>query len=165
MRKSSLAYILLGSNLGERAESLDKAIIEMERLIGPVERRSSLYETAAIGIPEGPMFLNAVVAILTALKPQELLTTLLTIERDMGRVRTGKVTSRPIDLDIGFYDQLVIEEDDLIIPHPRLHLRRFALAPLVEIAPEYVHPVFQITLKELLDTCVDQSEVSILSRP
>ena len=162
---SSRALILLGSNLGDRLSNIQLAADLIGRRVGTVVASASLYETAAQGIDDAPAFINTAVAVDTELAPSELLQTLLQIERDMGRIRTTQVTSRPIDLDIGFYGNEVVNTSELIIPHPRLHLRRFALAPLVEIAPDFVHPSDGRSLKELLESCPDQSEVTILSRP
>ena len=162
---SSRALILLGSNLGDRLSNIQLAADLIGRRVGTVVASASLYETAAQGIDDAPAFINTAVAVDTELAPSELLQTLLQIERDMGRIRTTQVTSRPIDLDIGFYGNEVVNTSELIIPHTRLHLRRFALAPLVEIAPDFVHPSDGRSLKELLESCPDQSEVTILSRP
>lgn len=158
------AYILLGSNLGDRAGNIELATRLIERRVGRIAARAEFYETPAQGISEAPPFINTAIAVQTELSAHALLDTLLEIEVELGRIRTHEVTSRPIDLDIAFYGDSIIDEDKLIVPHPRLHLRRFALAPLNDIAADHLHPVLKYSVKELLKSCPDQSEVTILSR-
>jgi len=114
-------------------------------------RRSSLYKTEPVGGKDQPWFVNCVVEVRTVLKPRLLLSELKKIESDMGRQPAEKWGPRVIDLDILFYGQEIIREDDLTIPHPELHKRRFVLEPLNEIAPYIIHPVFGISVKGLLD--------------
>jgi 2-amino-4-hydroxy-6-hydroxymethyldihydropteridine diphosphokinase len=139
----------LGSNLGDREAALREALVRLEARGFRVTRRSSLWLTAPVGGPPQDPFLNAVAAGETALSPEELLAACLDTEREMGRVRTMRNGPRTIDLDILFYGAERRSLPGLVIPHPRLHERRFVLEPLFEIAPELAHPVLDLTVAEL----------------
>ncbi len=154
-----LAYIALGSNLGERAQALSLAIAHLASL-GWVVARSSLYETEPVGYHEQPAFLNAVVALETDLEPLPLLRGLLSIEAEMGRDRSQGTPKGPrtLDLDLLLLGDRVVEDEDLTLPHPALAQRRFVLAPLAEIAPELRHPVRGETIAELLAQLPDEGE-------
>lgn len=154
------AYILLGSNLGDRTQHLQQARAMLELNCGKLLRESSIYESPPWGFDAEQSFLNQVLKIETDQSPAELLTRLLSIEKQMGRERNGSAySSRIIDLDILYYESLVLNEPLLSIPHPRLHLRRFTLLPLAEIAADFVHPLLNLTNAELLKKTVDFSEV------
>jgi 2-amino-4-hydroxy-6-hydroxymethyldihydropteridine diphosphokinase len=158
------SYIGLGSNLGDRMMTLRTAIQRLEAL-GRIAGVSSLYETEPVGYLEQPPFLNAVVALETALTPVALLGALLGIERDLGRVRSFPNAPRTLDLDLLLVDDVILDTPELTLPHPRLHERAFVLVPLAEIAPEVVHPGSGKTLRELLHTLPDQRvEVSTVAR-
>ncbi|MBI3604609.1 MAG: 2-amino-4-hydroxy-6-hydroxymethyldihydropteridine diphosphokinase [Nitrospirae bacterium] len=148
-----IAFAGLGANLGDRFQTLQGAIEEMDGLKGmtKVLRRSSFYETEPVGnISTQPLYLNAVIQIETALSARALLSEFLAIEKKQGRVRTALNMPRVLDIDLLFYGSGIIEEEGLRVPHPRLHLRRFVLIPLAEIAPGWVHPVSLETIGELL---------------
>jgi 2-amino-4-hydroxy-6-hydroxymethyldihydropteridine diphosphokinase len=155
----NLVYILLGSNQGNTKQNLLLANNLIEKNIGVITIISSLYETAAWGNTQQSAFLNQVILVRTKLLPKELLHQLLAIETQMGRIRTTKWEPRIIDLDILFYDNEVIEEVDLVIPHPFIQQRRFTLVPLLEIASNFMHPVLHKTMEELLAMCEDNLNV------
>ncbi len=161
--EETIAYIALGSNLGDREGTLGSANAAL-REFGSVEAISSFYETAPIGITEQPNFLNAVVALRTALPPEELMAALLRIEQQHGRDRSASVPKGPrtLDLDLLSYGDNVMETPTLTLPHPSLAERRFVLAPLAEIAPQWRHPVSGKTaaalLSELLHRGGDSSQ-------
>ncbi len=154
------AYILLGSNEGNRQEHLLKALKLINTEAGAVWEQSEVYITMAWGNTEQPDFLNQVLCLHTSLAPQQLLATLLGIEKKLGRSRNGiKWMQRIIDIDILFYGALILQTPELIIPHPFIQDRRFALVPLAEIASEYIHPVFKKNIRALVNECRDPLEV------
>lgn len=148
----ALVYLGLGSNLGQKEEILRLAIVEIEKQIGPISARSAFYISEPWGFDSPNSFVNACIAVNTHLSPQECIHVIADIERDLGRIKTTSVgyKDRRIDIDILFYDQLVIREENLTIPHPMLHQRSFVLNPLSAIAPDLLHPVFNKTVELLL---------------
>ena len=152
-------YLLLGSNMGNSQKQLNKAIMMIEKKIGNVLRRSGLYQTAAWGKTDQPDFLNQVVIAETTLTAAETMQAILKIESTMGRIRTKKNAPRIIDIDILFFNKAIINEKDLSIPHPAIHLRRFVLVPLNELSPNFIHPVFRKTNHQLLLKCPDKLDV------
>jgi 2-amino-4-hydroxy-6-hydroxymethyldihydropteridine diphosphokinase len=158
----NLAYILTGGNLGDRAENLRQARTAIGQQCGPVTSASALYETEAWGLKDQAAFLNQALELRTEMGAKALLDTLLSIELSLGRVRDVKYGPRIIDIDILFFNHEVIELPGLSVPHPQLHLRRFALEALAEIAPGYIHPVFNKSVSQLLAECTDTLAVNKL---
>jgi 2-amino-4-hydroxy-6-hydroxymethyldihydropteridine diphosphokinase len=144
-----IVYLSLGSNIGQRQEQL-RVATERLRGLGRIISISSFYETQPVEVTDQPWFLNCAVALETNLPPQQVLEEILAIERDMGRERTRKKGPRKIDIDILLFGDSIIKSPQLTIPHPAMHLRRFVLEPLAEIAPEARHPLMNKTFRELL---------------
>jgi 2-amino-4-hydroxy-6-hydroxymethyldihydropteridine diphosphokinase len=142
-------FLALGSNLGDRAANLQTAIARLSPAV-TVLACSPIYETAPWGFTDQPAFLNQVVQGTTTLSPLELLHQIKSIETQLGRVPTVRYGPRTIDLDILFYENQVFDTPQLTIPHPRLHERAFVLVPLADLAPNWVHPVFDQTIAALL---------------
>lgn len=154
------AYICLGSNLGDRARMLGEAVRLIRKMAGTVKTMSAIYESPAWGSASGNKYLNQVIELHTSFAPDEVLSVMMMVEKQLGRTRTAvRNSDRTIDLDVLFYGQLVRSDENLHIPHPRLHLRRFVLCPLNEIAPALKHPVLDLTVSELLAVCPDQLQV------
>jgi 2-amino-4-hydroxy-6-hydroxymethyldihydropteridine diphosphokinase len=154
-------YLLLGSNMGARLQLLNNAIEKISFEIGEIVERSSIYETAAWGKTDQASFLNIAIAVNTVLMPIEVLSKALEIEAQLGRIREEKWGARLIDIDIIFYgNEIVNIPDQLYIPHPEMHNRKFVLEPLVEIAPQLQHPVLKKTVSVLLNELNDQLEVT-----
>lgn len=155
------SYILLGSNEGDKLLNLRTALSAIQTL-GKLKKASSIYETAAWGIENQASFFNQVCILQTSLSPSDLLGSLLAIELSMGRKREKKWASRLIDIDILYIGQAVIRTESLQVPHPYLHLRRFTLVPLCEVAADFLHPIYKKTNQELLIECPDLLEVKLL---
>ncbi len=153
------AYLLLGSNMGNSQKQLNNAIVNIEKKIGKVLRRSGLYKTAAWGKTDQPDFLNQVVIVETCLNAAQTMQTILSIEAAMGRIRTEKNAPRIIDIDILFFNKEIIREKNLVVPHPAIQLRRFVLVPLNELSPNFIHPVLKKTNHQLLLNCADKLDV------
>lgn len=153
-------FLLMGSNLGDRFNHLLEARQHISRQVGKIVTVSSIYRTDAWGNHAQPDFFNQAIEVEPSEGPHPTLLTLLQIEKVMGRVRTEKYGSRTIDLDILIWKNTIVHQPDLIIPHPQLQHRRFALEPLAEIAPGYVHPVLKKTFLQLLEACTDDLTVN-----
>jgi 2-amino-4-hydroxy-6-hydroxymethyldihydropteridine diphosphokinase len=152
-------FLLLGANLGDRAATLQRALENIQIDLGPVLKQSALYETAAWGVTDQPAFLNQVLKVLSVLPAEEILAKTQAIETRLGRVRRERWGSRVIDIDLLYVDDTILANEKLTVPHPFLHERRFTLVPLAEIEPEFIHPVFQKTNRQLLAECTDKGEV------
>ena len=159
MNIMNTAYLLTGSNMGERERNLYKAYALINERCGTVVKTSSLYETAAWGKEDQPAFFNQALEINTALVPRKLLKEILDIEKKIGRIREEKYGPRIIDIDILLFNDEILDEKGLKIPHPELQNRRFALCPLAEIAGNIVHPVLKKDINELLKICPDKLKV------
>jgi 2-amino-4-hydroxy-6-hydroxymethyldihydropteridine diphosphokinase len=158
-------FLGLGSNLGDRASAIEGALGRLSARGFRTTLRSSLWLTAPVGGPPQGPFLNAVAGGETELGPEALLEACLATEREMGRVRVERNGPRTIDVDILFFGGELRNLPGLAIPHPRLHERRFVLAPLAEVAPGFVHPVLGLTVGELLARCPDRSAVRLYTAP
>lgn len=158
-RVAETAYIGLGSNLGDRLLYLSDALEMLDKAGGvSVTKKSPVYETKPVGVTDQPKFLNCAVQVQTTLTPDELLVVCRAIEEKLERVRITKWGPRTIDLDILFYGNKVINEKMLKIPHPRIQDRGFVLKPLMDIAPDLIHPVFKSTIKELYFQFTENSD-------
>ena len=160
--KMETAYVLFGSNLGDKEALLAQACLLINNRCGQIRDLSATFESEPWGFEAEEWFLNQVIVLETELPPEGLLDALLQIEKEMGRVRNPEVkgySSRTVDLDILYFGSRVIHTNRLTVPHPRLHLRRFALMPMCDVAPLLVHPVLRQTQTELLGLCLDACEV------
>jgi 2-amino-4-hydroxy-6-hydroxymethyldihydropteridine diphosphokinase len=148
-------YLLLGSNLGDRMENLQRAADEVEARITKIQRKSSVFVTEPWGVSDQPAFFNQVLQLSEAPSPHELLKLLQSIEKEIGKIKLGKWRERLIDIDILYYHDLIIHDDCLTLPHPEIQNRRFTLVPLCEISPCFVHPIYQFSQSQLLQRCPD----------
>ncbi len=152
-------YLLTGGNLGDRAVSLHQSADAIAAKAGAIVARSSIYETAAWGGIPQPDYLNQVLELQTERSPEALLQIILQIETTMGRKRSVKYGPRIIDIDILLFNDLVFQSTLLTIPHPQMHLRRFVMEPMAEIAPQLIHPALHQTMLQLLEVCPDSLDV------
>jgi 2-amino-4-hydroxy-6-hydroxymethyldihydropteridine diphosphokinase len=159
------AYLLLGSNLGNRTKHLALARQEISRAVGRIITQSSIYKTAAWGKTDQPDFYNQVVVVATSLNPHQALKSVQKIEHSFGRNRAEKWGARTLDIDILFWGDSILQAEDLIIPHPEIEKRRFTLIPLAEIAPFLVHPVLNKNIGDMLLVCPDNLPVEKLTNP
>jgi 2-amino-4-hydroxy-6-hydroxymethyldihydropteridine diphosphokinase len=164
LTREHTAFVALGANLPSAVgapSATVRAAMEQLAALGEVVARSSLYSTEPVGYREQPSFINAVIEMRTALAPGALMEGLLAVEKNFGRVRGRQIAKGPrtIDLDLLLFDDLILDSDALTLPHPSMHERRFVLEPLAEIAPGWVHPLFERTIRELLSSLTDRSAV------
>ncbi len=149
----------LGSNMENREQYLEKGIALLDMYVGKIIRNSSIYETAAWGVTDQADFLNQAIILKSGLKPHQILEKIQAIETLLDKKTAFRWGPRTLDIDIIFIDQIVIDHKDLQVPHPRLHQRKFVLASLEEIIPNWNHPVLNQSIRELLNICKDQSKV------
>jgi 2-amino-4-hydroxy-6-hydroxymethyldihydropteridine diphosphokinase len=159
----NISYLLIGGNEGNRPAHLAEARERIASETGRILLSSSIYETAPWGEPGQSHFLNQALELATELEASVLIRRLLQIEEKMGRIRLKKYGSRPIDIDILFFNDAIIKAPGLVVPHPEIPNRRFVLAPMEEIAPFYRHPVLDRSVRELLEDCKDPLEVKKLN--
>ncbi|MEO7120634.1 MAG: 2-amino-4-hydroxy-6-hydroxymethyldihydropteridine diphosphokinase [Ginsengibacter sp.] len=154
-------FIGLGGNIGNVSETFDLVLKHLNEKIGPVVKSSSRYKTEPWGNKNQDNFLNQVIVAETSLNPNEVLKQIYDIEKKLGRDRdkNNQFAPRTIDIDILFFGNKIINEENLIIPHPRLHLRNFVLTPMLEIAPDFIHPTFNKSIRDLANNETDQSLV------
>lgn len=150
----------LGSNVGNRLKHLNDACLELCHVFGQPLALSSVYETQGWGVKDHPDYLNAAICFSCEESPENTLQILHHIEKSLGRERTeGEILPRTIDIDLLFYDNLLIKNTELIIPHPRIKYRKFVLLPLCEIMADFIHPEFNLSIRELTALCEDDSEI------
>ena len=164
---SESVFVLLGSNLGDREHLVNQACKMIGERCGKIVAESSLYESEPWGFQSEHWFLNQVVEVQTQLSPDEMMRQLLEIEKELGRDRSTPhegYVSRPMDLDILYFGNQIVDTQLVTAPHPRLHQRRFTLLPLCDIAPDFVHPTMKKTNLQLLDECQDTGIVHIYNK-
>lgn len=152
-------YLLIGGNIGDRLENIQLATNQIQKQCGNIVQYSSLYETEAWGYTDQPLFLNQALLLETTLGATELMQQFLAIELNLGRKRHEPLGPRTIDIDIIYFNDEIISNDNLTIPHPRMAQRNFVLIPICEIAPDYIHPLFNLSNSNLLKECGDKSHV------
>jgi 2-amino-4-hydroxy-6-hydroxymethyldihydropteridine diphosphokinase len=158
-------FLGIGGNTGNKRLNFDKVYVLIEEELGAILKQSSVYETPPWGFHAEENFWNQVLLIKTELNPEELIFEIKNIEQIFGRKRnSSKYTSREMDIDILYFDQLVMETEKLIIPHPHIPQRLFVLVPLAETAPDFIHPELKMTNMQLLENCSDESEIKTIER-
>jgi 2-amino-4-hydroxy-6-hydroxymethyldihydropteridine diphosphokinase len=155
-------FLLLGSNLDNRTGYLEEARKLIEKKVGNIVKSSSVYETEPWGVSDQPLFINQVIQVETKMAPEDLLKSILEIELTMGRKRIIKWGHRIIDIDILYYHDQVHQSETITIPHPQIQNRNFTLAPMVELVPDEVHPIFIKTQQELLSESNDKLKYWVL---
>ncbi|HAQ21221.1 MAG TPA: 2-amino-4-hydroxy-6-hydroxymethyldihydropteridine diphosphokinase [Prolixibacteraceae bacterium] len=156
-------YLLLGGNIGDKQKVFSETRDRLRNLLGKITAQSAVFETEPWGFESPDIFWNQALEISTSLSPEEVLAQTQIIEQKLGRIRKeSQYSSRIIDIDILFYGDQIIHQENLVIPHPRIQERKFALVPLFEIAPELVHPVFQKSIGQMLEKCTDELMVKIV---
>jgi len=158
---NAYAFFSLGSNLGDREGNLKEAQRLMEEQMGRIERMSKVYESPPWGFTSDHLFCNMCLLIRTVLTPPDLMKKALQVEKEMGRVsEKGGYADRIIDVDLLLFDDMVLDLPGLVLPHPRMEMRKFVMIPLSDIAPDHIHPVSGLTMAEILARCQDPSEIT-----
>jgi len=156
----NIIYLQLGTNLGEREKNLKKVISLIERYISKISQKSKVYLCSPWGRANQDDFLNQVICLESKFSAEKILKIIHLIENEMGRTRAEKWGERIIDIDILFFNNEIINQGNLIIPHPYLHERLFVIIPLMEISPNFIHPIFKKDITSLFETCKDQEKVT-----
>jgi len=151
----NIVFLQLGSNLGNRESLLQDAISAIEERVGKVVEKSKVYESAPWRVEGQENYLNQILKVKTEISADDVLSTILDVEKELGRIRLEKWGERLIDIDIIFYNDSIIETAELCVPHKHMHERMFVLTPLHNIAPDMVHPKYNKTVDELLQICTD----------
>jgi deoxyguanosine kinase len=154
----SKVYFSIGSNKGNRSGLINEAIDKIDIIIGKVLQKSSIYETKSWGFNSNN-FYNICILLESTLTPELILNKILTIEKDMGRLKTtDQYSDRCIDIDILFFDNRIVNSKSLEIPHPRIQLRKFVLTPMLELTPDLIHPILNKSIRQLELECVDKDQ-------
>lgn len=154
----SKVYFSIGSNKGNRSGLINEAIDKIDIIIGKVVQKSSIYETKSWGFNSNN-FYNICILLESTLTPELILNKILTIEKDMGRLKTtDQYSDRCIDIDILFFDNMIVNSKSLEIPHPRIQLRKFVLTPMLELTPDLIHPILNKSIRQLELECVDKDQ-------
>ncbi|MDZ4748662.1 MAG: 2-amino-4-hydroxy-6-hydroxymethyldihydropteridine diphosphokinase [Saprospiraceae bacterium] len=161
--KQNIYHLIIGGNLGDRVGQLTLAKKFIAEEVGSIKKESGIYETQPWGFDDQPWFLNQVLEVSSKNPPNVVLDQIKNIEIKAGRTPSEKWHARHIDIDILFYGELVLKENELEIPHPLLHTRNFVLVPLMDLAPEFLHPTLGKTIEELYLDCRDKGEVYIFN--
>ena len=158
----NIAYLLIGGNLGDRSALLEQAISRIASHCGNINKTSSVYESDAWSSSLQPQYLNQALELSTTIDAAELLTITKSIEIELGRVRSEQYAARTMDIDILYFNDVIINTASLTIPHPRISERKFVLVPMNEIAKTHFDPVIKMTVKEMLDVCRDKLNVHMV---
>jgi 2-amino-4-hydroxy-6-hydroxymethyldihydropteridine diphosphokinase len=161
--KNSIYYLIIGSNLGDRLHQLNLAKQMIAEEVGSLRKESGIYETQPWGYDDQPWFLNQALEVSSTKNPHQVLLLIKDIEKKAGREPNEKWHARHIDIDILLYGDQIIQETDLKIPHPLLPNRNFVLVPLMDLVPEFLHPILGVTIEELYLDCRDTGEVYIFN--
>ncbi|NLJ82147.1 MAG: 2-amino-4-hydroxy-6-hydroxymethyldihydropteridine diphosphokinase [Bacteroidales bacterium] len=167
MENYNKVYLLAGGNLNNTPKKYQELVQLLEEKVGEIIGESSFYKSNAWGFVSNYPFVNIIYIVHTKLSPEEVLVQTQKIEKKLGRTyknQSATYSDRSMDIDILFYNNLIYNSKDLIIPHPRIMERKFTLAPLVEISPEYIHPIVQKTINQLYTECKDSSEVEKIEK-
>lgn len=151
----NIVYLQLGSNLGDRKQLLQDAILAIEKRVGSLVDKSKVFESTPWRVEGQENYLNQIIKVKTTLSAEDVLNIVLDIEKQLGRVRIEKWGERLIDIDIIFYNDDIIETSNLCVPHKHMHERMFVLVPLNDLSPDLLHPIYNKTIKELIEVCRD----------